>query len=240
MAGEMISFGGGVNSVAMTIMLVNEGWRGPVVFTDTGGEHPETYCYMTYFEREWLKPRGMEVTRILPGSQWHGRPSAVPLEDYCLEAGLVPFMAARWCSREWKREPLERWRMAHGIDVTLVGMCADEANRMRADPTVRYPLEYIGRAECARIIRAEGLAVPPKSSCWFCPMQANAEWKRLYHDHPDLYERAAQLERNATEKRGKWITLDASAVSLDQMCQRRWEGQMEMDLSEWLPCICTL
>ncbi len=28
---EMISFGAGVNSVAMTIMLVDEGWRVPIV-----------------------------------------------------------------------------------------------------------------------------------------------------------------------------------------------------------------
>lgn len=36
MANELISFGAGVNSVAMTILLVNEGWRGPIVFCDTG------------------------------------------------------------------------------------------------------------------------------------------------------------------------------------------------------------
>jgi 3'-phosphoadenosine 5'-phosphosulfate sulfotransferase (PAPS reductase)/FAD synthetase len=236
---EMISFGGGVNSVAMTILLVNEGWRGPIVFADTGGEHPETYCYMEYFGK-WLEKRGMGITHLEPGSECHNGRAIVTLENYCRLAGLVPFMAARWCSREWKRGPLERWRKKIAHEVTLIGFCADEPRRFRDDPAVRYPLENVTRGECARIIRAEGLEVPPKSSCFFCPMQSNAEWKRLAFEHPDLYERAAQLERNATEKRGKWITLDASEVSLDQMRERRWEGQAEMDLSEWLPCLCAL
>ena len=57
---EMISFGGGVNSVAMTIMLVEDGWRGPIVFSDTGGEWPETYCYLRTFGA-WLKEYGLEI-----------------------------------------------------------------------------------------------------------------------------------------------------------------------------------
>jgi len=236
---EMISFGGGVNSVAMTIMLVNDGWRGPIVFADTGGEHPETYCYLTYFGK-WLAERGMEITRLEPGSKWHRGPASMPLEDYCLEAGLVPFMAARWCSREWKREPLERWRTEHGIDTTLIGFCADETRRMRVDSTVRYPLEYTTRGECGRIIQAEGLAVPPKSSCFFCPMQTNDEWKRLWFDHPALYKRAELMEFVASQKRGRQVTLDSSSMSLEQFRKSRFEGWREMDLSDWLPCVCTL
>ena len=54
---EMISFGAGVNSAAMTIMLVEQGWRGPIVMADTLAEWPETYCWMRTFEDQWLKPR---------------------------------------------------------------------------------------------------------------------------------------------------------------------------------------
>lgn len=41
--GEIVSFGAGVNSTALAILLVNEGWRGPIVFADPGAEWPETY-----------------------------------------------------------------------------------------------------------------------------------------------------------------------------------------------------
>jgi 3'-phosphoadenosine 5'-phosphosulfate sulfotransferase (PAPS reductase)/FAD synthetase len=85
---ELISFGGGVNSTAMAIMLVNEGWRGPIVFSDTGCEWPETYCFMDMFESEWLKPRGLEITRI--GAEWRTEAREGSLVEYCEAHGMVP------------------------------------------------------------------------------------------------------------------------------------------------------
>ena len=88
---ELISYGGGVNSTAMTIMLVNDGWRGPIVFADTGAEWPETYCYMDYFEAEWLAPRGLTITRL--GAEWRPEKKmrdCPSLLDYCESYGMVP------------------------------------------------------------------------------------------------------------------------------------------------------
>jgi len=239
---EMISFGGGVNSVAMTIMLAEQGWRGPIVFADTGSEHPDTYCYLTYFEREFLKPRGLEITRLTPGSEYHSKKASVPLEAYCLRVGIIPLLAVRWCSVEWKRDPLNRWAQAHGYDVSLLGISASEPRRVRDDPSVRYPLveEGINREECRRIIQRAGLLAPRKSACFFCPGQGLGEWRRLYYDYPDLYDRAIALEDNASEHCGKWATLDPQGISLRQHRERRWQGQLEMDFSAWLPCACRL
>jgi len=231
---EMISFGAGVNSVAMTIMLVNDGWRGPIVFADTGGEWPETYCYIRYFEREWLGPRGLEITRLSPGSEWHGKRAQVTLEQYCLDHGIVPLLAMRWCTQAWKQRPVTKWA---GAMVRLVGLSASEPRRAaRQEPGVRLPLfeECITREECQRIIAREGLDYPIKSGCFFCPGQPLAAWRRLYHEHPDLYERAIALEDNAT------TALDPHGISLREHARRRWEGQMQMDLSAWIPCLCTL
>lgn len=105
---EMISLGGGLNSVAMTIMLVEGGWRGYIVFCDTGAEKPDTYCYLDYFEREFLEPRGLRIERLEPGSRYHCAMSAVPLEEYCLREGLVPLAGMRWCSSRWKGRPIDR------------------------------------------------------------------------------------------------------------------------------------
>ncbi len=60
---EMLSYGGGVNTVAMTHRLVNEGWRGAIVMADTGGERPETYCHVAWMD-EWLKTRGLHIERV--------------------------------------------------------------------------------------------------------------------------------------------------------------------------------
>jgi len=98
-----ISFGAGVNSVAMTILLVNKGWQGPIVFSDTGCEHPETYCYMDTFERDWLGPRGLEITR-LKGLPWQTKKAGITLIEYCEGANVIPLAAVRWCTSEWKVE----------------------------------------------------------------------------------------------------------------------------------------
>jgi hypothetical protein len=241
--GEMISFGAGVNSVAMTIMLVNDGWRGPIVFADTGGEHPETYCYLEYFGR-WLAERGMEITVLDAGLELHGKKMQGPLEDYCLRVGIIPLLSTRWCSLRWKRNPCIAYRDKHNLDRDLLGISASEPRRIHDDPRRAYPLYEadVTRKECYRIIQREGLDLPVRSSCFFCPGQNLAEWRRLYHDHPDLYERAALLEDNATAHRrnGKTATLDSHGISLREHARRRWEGQMEMDLSAWLPCACSL
>ncbi|NIQ88770.1 MAG: phosphoadenosine phosphosulfate reductase family protein [Deltaproteobacteria bacterium] len=246
--GEMISFGAGVNSIAMTIMLVEQGWRGPIVFSDTGGEWPETYCYIETFERTWLQPRGLSITRLSPKThpELYDTTRLGGLEDtlekYCLVKGVVPFLAARWCTVQFKGTPLDAWREEQGIGKTCIGISASEPARVKSYTNTRYPLVESGitRNECRRIIAKAGLDQPIKSGCFFCPGQNLSNWRQLYYEHPDLYERAAILEDNASEKRERRITLDTRDISLREHAKRRWQGQMTMDLSEWIPCLCKL
>lgn len=246
---EMISFGAGVNSVAMTVLLVNKDWRGPIVFADPGGEHPETYCYLKYFEREFLIPNQLFITYLSPITHSHlydvKRHGGIAntLEDFCLMQGIIPLLSVRWCSVMFKREPLETWRIQHGLSYSLQGMTIDEPQRIRHDdPVARYPLNErgINRDECRRIIQRAGLEVPRKSGCFFCPGQRLSQWRDLWLNHPDLFERAIAMEERASENNQKNATLDPHGVKLDDMRERRWQGLVQMDLSQWLPCACAL
>jgi hypothetical protein len=62
-----------------------------------------------------------------------------------------------------------------------------------------YPLHEWGmdRAACAEAIRDAGLPVPPKSACWFCPASKKAEILWLREHHPQLLDRALEIERIA-------------------------------------------
>lgn len=243
----LATYSGGVNTTAMLILLIGEGWRGPVAFVDTGSEHPETYCYINYFERTFLRPNGLELVRISPASHPDLYSRKVrgydSLEEYCRSLRVIPLLAARWCSIEFKRIPMENFRRMLGLDGTLIGMTVDEPHRLRRDdPTVRYPLVEMGitREECRRIILRAGLELPRKSGCFFCPGASLGDLRRLYYDHPDLYERACALEELASQHAGRLVTLDPKGVSLREKAARRWEGLAEMDLSRWTPCICSI
>lgn len=238
--GAMLSFGAGVNSVALAILLINNGWRGEIVFADTGCEWPETYCYIDYFENKWLRPRGFEIVR-LKGLPWQkkGR-MGESLIEYCEKLAIIPIMAVRWCTVEWKVEPIARYSSGREV---ILGIAADEAHRQkgRICPLVEWG---VTREDCKKIIASEGLVIPPKSGCYICPFQPNGRLKALLELHPDLYERAARLERAAAAKSGKNTTLDPRGISLDEK-RAQFERQLELfvdenKFEEYMPCVCTL
>ena len=226
---ELISFGAGINSVAMTVLLLEGGWTGPIVFADTWSEYPETYAYLDYFEQDYLQRHGLTITRLEPGSPYHTR-AQDSIEDYCLQRRILPLLNKRWCSTDWKIRPINRWAKAHGYDVQLLGMTVDEPHRVRDGSHKRYPLvdHDVTRQGCRRIIHRAGLEQPHKSNCFFCPGQNYAEFRQLYHDHPDLYERAIALEDTASLKKGSQATLDRNRQSLRQLRAQRWHGQIPL------------
>lgn len=238
--GRVVSYGGGVNSTALVVMLVGEGWHGPVVFSDTGAEWPETMEYVALFG-DWLTERGLELT-VLGGEQRRGK-AALSLIEYCEHYRVTPFPGTRWCTSRWKVEPLQKWCAEHGHDwdAMLLGISAEEAHRQ---PEKDRPLvdRGIDRNGCARIIVEAGLPLPRKSGCYLCPFQRTIQWQELYRVHPDLFERVARLEELATERRedGRITTSDPSGrVTLRELAA----GYEAQDgLFDWLdyyqPCMC--
>src|SRR6185312_12941788 len=64
-----------------------------------------------------------------------------------------------------------------------------------------YPLVEmdIGRFACVQTIIDEGLPLPPKSSCTFCPSMKPWEIIELYETQPKEFYDAVEMERNAAE-----------------------------------------
>lgn len=62
-----------------------------------------------------------------------------------------------------------------------------------------YPLQQLewARDECIKAIIEEGLEVPIKSACFFCPASKIWELYWLAGKHPDLFEKALQIEATA-------------------------------------------
>ncbi len=238
--GYPLSFGGGVNSVALAVLLVAEGWREPIVYAETGSEWPETDAYVAMFDG-WLQERGLSITRL--GPEWRPASYQVPLIDYCEHYGIVPGSFQRWCTTRFKVEPITRWCEANGYDYDdqLLGIASDESRRQpeRVRPLVDRGIDRNG---CARIIADAGLPLPPKSACWLCPFQGAAEWRYLYQTHRDLYERAAALERATTERRGRRTVLMANGQqTLDEFAAGIEAQTTWLEFTDYYsPCLCRI
>jgi len=230
---KIISFGGGVNSVAMTIMLYKRGEIYPLVFADTMAEHPETYCYMDYFEREFLSKYGQKIIKITPFETpqyyWPAQ-KGISLEDYFIKCKSVPLAFQPACSVSYKRHPLSQYAMRPHI----IGFALDEKNRATNDI---YPLieNSITRQGCINIIRNEGLKIPRKSGCFFCANQRICEWEELYRKNSELYKRAMALENNSHLT----IRSDYSLTILKERFEAQgWKRLIDYDYEELTPCMC--
>jgi hypothetical protein len=133
-------FGGGTNSTAYLIDWVQEGNRlDLVIFSDTGGEKPETYEHVGRFSW-WLVQNGAPAVTIVRYHTKDGDP--VRLEDRCIETKRLPSLAYGWkkCSQRFKRDPqvrfINNWEPARDAwlsgrrVIALIGYDADEPHRM--------------------------------------------------------------------------------------------------------------
>jgi hypothetical protein len=233
-----MSYGGGVNSVAMYLLLAGEGSEFEPIFVNHGTDYPETYEYFEMFS-EWIDRRGYPAITVL-------RP-AETLYDYSMKFRMVPSMMNRWCTRIFKLD------LINGYIATpcFQNIGIDWGERKRAKISTnkgvenRYPLieHEIDREGCKEIIRKAGLPVPMKSGCFICPYQRVAQWKYLRREHPDLFCRASELERINIEYRkecgkkplylNQWPKATLGSI-VDEKQMRLFE------VDEYPPCACGL
>ena len=202
------SFGGGVNSTAMLIGMVERGEKCDLIlFADTGGEKPHTYAHILEFS-EYLVAHGMPPILTVRGVQPQQLADET-LEAECLRNKALPSIAYGFksCSMKWKIQPQKRYLSANfkGAEITmLVGYDADEPHRAGKGViddqfSKRYPLlEWgWGRDECIEAIARAGVTQPGKSACFFCPSSKKKEIYELRRVYPDLAERAVAMEQGA-------------------------------------------
>lgn len=195
---DVLNMGAGVQTTALLIKYVDI--FDSVVFADTGDEMPETYDYIN----DYIKP--------LAGKRWHTvrATRAASLYDHCIERKIVPIIARRWCTEDFKVKPLQRfyrkyYHATHKNPVYIhIGFSLDEAHRanfsrkMPRYTIAKYPLldDHITREQCKEIIKSHGWPLPVKSGCYYCPFQSKKKWRELRANHPDLFILSEKLEQN--------------------------------------------
>lgn len=195
----VVSYGGGVNSVAMLLLMIDQGIEFQhVIFSDTKGEKPGTYDYNAMFS-DYLKEKGHPgITRISRSGS---------LYDDCMKQKRLPGIAYGFksCSENWKRKPFVQYCIKNDLFpvINYKGIDAGEPSRQRSDRELReriiYPLVEadMDREDCKAYILKHGLPLPPKSACFFCPASSPADVRSL---SPELQKAAIKMERNQIQK----------------------------------------
>jgi len=233
-----LSFGGGVNSVAMYLMLIDQGMTPgdpdngfEAVFVDHGTDWPETYEYVDMFKSKYP----LTVLK-----------SEKTLYNYAWDYKMFPSKLMRWCTRIHKSEILDKYQKTPCF--VFIGYDWGERNRAimksKDGREYRWPLieNEIDREGCKEVILAHGLPVPMRSGCYICPFQRVGQVRELRKKHPDLFCKLEKLEdRNNEElkRRGykPWYSFkkpvrDVAEKDIDQI--KLWKED------EYPPCECML
>lgn len=240
----IVSYGGGTNSTAMIIGLYrNNIMPDHILFADTGGERQHTYNYISYFNK-WLRKVSMPEIETLSYKNKYG--NLLTLEQDVINNKTLPSIAFgfKTCSQKFKIYPQEKFikelypqrKITH-----LIGFDAGEQRRVKENPLVNnknlYPLIEWGwdRNKCKNVILNEGLCLPGKSSCFFCPNMKKHEILDLTDEEKERVKFMESNSKNKVELKGlgrsfSWTDL----LNADQNQQKLFD---DLDMYQ-SPCEC--
>jgi 3'-phosphoadenosine 5'-phosphosulfate sulfotransferase (PAPS reductase)/FAD synthetase len=203
---HVLGLSGGKDSAALAVWMRDHHSELDIdyFFTDTGEELPEVYEFLGKLEGYLGKP----IARLNPRRDFH-----FWLREY---NHFLPSPQTRWCTRQLKLAPFEQWVkpwLAAGDTVfSYVAIRADEEYRegysaKAENLKVRFPFREAGidKAGVVDILESSGVGYPKyyewrsRSGCTFCFFQQKIEWVRLKEQHPEDFEKAKELEKDALE-----------------------------------------
>lgn len=197
---------------------------------------------------KWLPLHGYQNTKLWALLVWWVGITAhsfETLEENCLVTQYLPGKAfgRGTCSAQWKVAPQDDyikthpiWKQAqdNGVKIRkMIGIHSDETSRLidkrtkqlRAFEDESFAYEYplvarsINEFDCRVLIASQGLDIPPKSSCFFCPSRKISDVKALPEElrvRGELMEHIAlngvNWDKNTSTKglgrRFKWSDID--------------------------------
>ena len=237
---KVISLGWGVQSFTLAAMaaLGELEHVDAAIHADTRHESILTYQFAERFTG-WLEEMGVKVITVSDKSS-----------DRVLAGEMIPAFtsspagengqAFRTCTQRWKIAPIRRWLQANrkGEQVEMwLGISLDEYQRMKDSEvkyiTNRWPLieKHMTREDCEVWLIKNGLKVPPKSACTFCPYHNTKEWRRI-KAQPKDWEEAVIVDRMIRKARPPYdLFVHPSRKPLEEVDLRTQEEKGQ--LSFW-------
>jgi 3'-phosphoadenosine 5'-phosphosulfate sulfotransferase (PAPS reductase)/FAD synthetase len=192
----ILSYGGGINSVALLLhILKNDKPLDEVIFADTGAELPDTYSYTSKIQK-FLKDYDIPFQIV--------KSRGDDLYKRCYRRRVIPSQIWRWCTRDLKIRPIYAYYRSLKTHINqYLGISYEERDRYR-ESGVNYvsnifPLieSEITRDNCIDLINDANLDLPVRSGCFFCPFNSVSRWCEIYKKHNHLFNKAKTLEENS-------------------------------------------
>lgn len=257
-----VSYGGGVQSTALMVLAA----QGLIdfrvfLFANVGddSEDPLTIKYVEEHAKPYAARNGIDlhvIDRIkrdgtvetLYGRLMREGSRSLPI-PVRMSNGAP---GTRSCTADFKIKLVGRWLKANGASETDkatvgIGISLDEIERVNARRAMPYEIPTyplldhtpaLRRIDCMRIIRSAGLPIPPKSSCWFCPLHRPSTWSEMRRDRPELFAKACHLEdtlnarRDALGKDHVYLTRFGRPLAMLPTAQDYLPGLDHVDLDD--------
>jgi hypothetical protein len=221
---NVLSYGGGTQSTAIAALILRGEIAPPdvLIMADTGFEYDKTFKYFNGLIRPILE-RETKIKIVIAENDYlppHGNrllshnSNTMLLGAYSNQTGN-PAKLPGYCSGKWKVEPIER-KLKKEFNITrkqyikLIGFSLDESRRSAkilasqdgVKGLVCLPLIQkvpMTRTDCVSLIAEMGWPPAPRSRCYICPNQDDAEWKEVYFESPELFDKACAVEKKIQE-----------------------------------------
>jgi len=216
---QFISFSGGVESTTMCVLF---GKKADAIFADTGFEHSEIYKRIDLVE-QWVKSFHRQDFKIyrIRNKKYNS------LLDYIREQKFYPNFQARYCTRMFKIEPIDKFLEQYkeeGVEL-MIGLNAEEIDMRTGNHGNKkfvkysYPLadNNLTRNGCISILKKVELypefpSYMQRGGCIGCYYKSRKEYEAMALLNPEEFKVVEDLENEIQDKRTDFFSIRQDAT----------------------------
>ena len=224
---KFISFSGGVESTTMCILYGSDA-KG--IWSDTGSEHKKMYERIEKVESQIKKIHpNFEIIKVKANTSHKGM-EYDNLEKLAIAYKFMPSGQARYCTRIFKIEPIDRYLSEQGECELMIGLNADEENSrdgnwgLQANVRYTYPLieDGLTRDDCEGVLHQHNLhpnmpVYMSRGGCRMCFFKSEKEYRAMFHLANKEFTEVMAFEEAIQDKRKKFYSIMGNGKSLRQL-----------------------
>lgn len=186
---HVVALSGGKDSTALALRLAEvEPREYEYICNATGNELPELRAHLDRLSALLGKP----IKHVGAGFD---------LYELIEQMRMLPNFRARFCTRILKIEPtIDYFASLPSGSVLYVGLRADEQERkglFGEEIKVRFPMREWGWGigQVRGYLAAREVTIPKRTDCAVCFHQRLGEWRDLWENYPEEFDRAVSVEK---------------------------------------------